>query len=115
MSVSNEVLIVLNSSRLGQGNPRLGESLMTSFLESVLTGQARPVAILLYNSAVVLATDQSPVCPVLKKCADPGIDILVNQESLEFYSLDKSVCAGHPASMDEMTQRMMNAATVVKP
>ncbi len=115
MSTTNEVLIVLNSSRLGQGNPRLGESLMNSFIESVLAQDARPAAILLYNSAVVLATSQSPICPVLQKCAQEGIDVLVNQESLEFYSLDGALQAGHSSSMSAMTSRMLNAAVIVKP
>ena len=33
--MSQDVLVVLNSSRFGQGNPQLGERLMKNFLNSL--------------------------------------------------------------------------------
>ncbi|MBF0579745.1 hypothetical protein IM774_08140 [Erysipelotrichaceae bacterium RD49] len=111
----NEVLVVLNSSRFGQGNPQLGEKLMVSFLESLADLDAKPRAILLYNSAVVLATDQSAVLPALDTLEKLGVEILVNEQSLTFYNLGGNRKVGQPCDMATMSQRMMNAALIVKP
>ncbi len=111
----NEVLVVLNSSRFGQGNPQLGEKLMVSFLESLADLDAKPRAILLYNSAVVLATDQSAVLPALDTLEKLGVEILVNEQSLTFYNLGGNRKVGQPCDMATMSRRMMNAALIVKP
>lgn len=111
----HDVLVVLNSSRFGQGNPQLGEKLMKSFLESLSQSETKPKAILLYNSAVVLSTDQSPVCETLQALEEAGVEILVNEDSLTFYSLGGVRKAGSPVSMEDMASRMLNASLIVKP
>ncbi len=114
-SMSDEVIIVFNSSRFGQGNPQLGEKLMISFLESLADQSAKPRAILLYNSAVVLATSQSPASTQLDTLEKMGVEILVNEQSLAFYNLGSVRTVGKPADMTAMTERMLNAGLVVKP
>ena len=61
VSVAEGTVVVLNSSRFGQGNPRLGEKLMKKFLNALEDGEMLPETIILYNSAVVLLTDGSPI------------------------------------------------------
>lgn len=112
---SHDVLVVLNSSRFGQGNPQLGEKLMKAFLEALKGSEERPRAILLYNAAVVLATDQSPVCPLLQSLEEDGIEILVNEDSLTFYGLGSVRKVGEPVSMEDMTARMLGASLILKP
>ncbi|MGM9961142.1 MAG: hypothetical protein ACI32F_07550 [Allobaculum sp.] len=113
--MSQDVLVILNSSRFGQGNPQLGERLMKTFLSSLATGKTRPTAILLYNSAVVLASSESPVLEDLQTLEKEGIEILVNEESLSFYSLDAALKAGTSCPLADMSEKMMNADLIVKP
>lgn len=115
MSLSNESILVLNSSRFGQGNPRLGESLMKGFLEALSLSESAPAAVLLYNSAVVLACKESPVLEQIKALEKGGCAICVNQESLEFYSLEGSLEAGKPMDISAMTKRMLDADVILKP
>lgn len=115
MNTVREVLVVLNSSRFGQGNPRLGESLMKEFLRSVLVGDSHPAAILLYNSAAALACKDSPVLETLKALEEGGCEILVNTESLEFYSLEEALEAGKSELLKPMTERMLHADLILKP
>lgn len=111
----SEVIVVLNSSRFGQGNPHLGEKLMQSFLSSLQSLSTRPTSILLFNTAIVLSTSQSPVCEELEKLANAGIEILVNEESMEFYALNSIQKVGRLANMEEMSQKMLEASLIVKP
>lgn len=113
--MSQDVLVILNSSRFGQGNPQLGERLMKSFLSSLATSKSRPTSILLYNSAVVLASDESPVLSSLQALEKEGIEILVNEESLSFYSLDEALKVGASCPLSVMSEKMMNADLIVKP
>ena len=117
MSEFNEypIVVALNSSRFGQGNPRLGESLMKDFLQSVSTEKNRPDAILLYNSAVVLACQDSELHAQLETLEKAGTAILANQESLEFYSLSERLVCGKSADMEQMSTVLMQAAKVIKP
>ena len=62
-----ETVIVLNSSRFGSGNPRLGESLMKDFLDCLSKADPKPDALLLYNTAATLASKDSPVLEEMKK------------------------------------------------
>lgn len=115
MSESNARIVVLNSSRFGQGNPRLGESLMEDFLDTLAKSVNVPQAILLYNSAVVLACKDSKLLKPLKALADLGCKVLVNEESLVFYSLAANLEYGEPTSLKDMTECMMEADAVIKP
>ena len=115
MSESNARIVVLNSSRFGQGNPRLGESLMEDFLDTLAKSVNVPQAILLYNSAVVLACKDSKLLKPLKALADLGCKVLVNEESLVFYSLAANLECGEPTSLKDMTESMMEADAVIKP
>lgn len=111
----DEVIVVLNSSRFGQGNPQLGEKLMKLFFAQLEKTQQTPAAILLYNTAVILACQDSPVQEAMEALVKAGVDVLVNEESLEFYSLGTQLKAGHSTPLAEMTERMLSAQTLIKP
>lgn len=108
-------VLVLNSSRFGQGNPRLGESLMNDFLAGAADSPLCPAAVILYNTAVVLACKDSVVLSMLQAMEEKGVSVLVNSESLDFYSLTEQLEAGKPCSMAEMTDILFEAETVIKP
>lgn len=108
-------IIILNSSRFGQGNPRLGESLMNDFFEALASMDEIPSAILFYNSAVNLACVEPGIINPLQSLEKRGCRLMVSASSLNFYNLNKELKAGTIASMEEMTEIMMNADSVIKP
>ena len=110
-----ETVIVLNSSRFGSGNPRLGESLMKDFLDCLSKTDPKPDALLLYNTAATLACKDSPVLEEMKKLEENGIEVFASLESLMFYGMSEDRQAGGPVNMDMMVQMMMNAKKVIKP
>lgn len=114
VSLASGCVVVLNSSRFGQGNPRLGEKLMKKFLNALEEGSSLPETIVLYNSAVVLLTEESACSRALKRLEHAGVDIAADKDSAEFYDLkDKFVC-GRTMEMEELTQLLMNATKVIK-
>lgn len=108
-------ILMFNSSRFGQGNPRLGESLMKDFFEALAMMDEKPDAILFYNSAVILACKDSPVLNPLQSLAKRGTEVLVSASSLHFYNMDKILAAGRIADMEEMAGLIMQADSVIKP
>lgn len=108
-------IVILNSSRFGQGNPRLGESLMNDFFEALAMQETAPDAILFYNSAVNLACQEPGILNPLHSLEKRGTRLMVSASSLNFYNLSQELKAGTIASMEEMTEVMMNADTVIKP
>lgn len=113
-SVASGTVVVLNSSRFGQGNPRLGEKLMKKYLNSLEDQAVLPETIILYNSAVVLLTEDSPCSRALRRLEHAGVDVAAEQDSAEFYDLkDRFVC-GRIMNMDELTAVLMNAEKVIK-
>lgn len=108
-------IVILNSSRFGQGNPRLGEKLMNDFFESLANMESLPDAILFYNSAVNLACVEPGILNPLKSIEKRGCRLMISASSLDFYNLNKDLKAGSIASMEEMTEIMMNAESVIKP
>lgn len=113
--LNREFLINLSSSRYGQGNPRLGESLMKSFLTSLGRQDPLPDAILLSNSAVILACKDSTALEELGALEKAGVEILVNEESLAFYSLEQSLLLGKATSLSDMTQRLAQGGQILMP
>lgn len=108
-------IIVLNSSRFGQGNPRLGESLMNDFFEALAGMDNIPDAVLFYNSAVNLACAEPGIINPLQSLEKRGCRLMISASSLNFYNLNKELKAGTIASMEEMAEMMMSADSVIKP
>lgn len=108
------VMLVFNSSRFGQGNPRLGEKLMKHFLEAVEEKGLLPETILLYNSAVSLLTEESSASRVLKRLERDGVSVAAEEESAEFYNLKDSFVCGHVIPMGEAAQLLMLTPKVIK-
>ena len=88
---------------------------MKDFLESLAETTPLPSAILLYNTAAVLACKDSPVLEQMKALEAKGVEVDVSLESLMFYGMSEDRVCGGPVSMDMMTSILMNAQKVVKP
>ncbi len=111
-SAGREVL-VLSSSRMGQGNPRLGEALLVSFFHQLEEREDVPGTIVLYNAGCVLACEDSPILNSLKALEDRGIDIAISNQSLEFYRMENTLSVGRAVDMEEMIQILMRASKTI--
>lgn len=105
-------IVLLTSSRFGQGNPRLGESLMQSFLFSMTLQDPLPDAIVFMNAAVALLCQDSEALRDLKTLQQEGVAILADEASLNFYGYRDSLMIGEKRDMNELTALLMGAAHV---
>ncbi len=112
---ADPVTIVFGSDRLGEGDPALGRDLLKSFLLTLDEMPKPPEALILYNAAVLLAFDESPVLAILKRLQLKRTEILVCQTSLKHYSAGRQTAVGEIRTMNLLVERMMHAHHILWP
>ena len=114
-SHENRPTVVFRSEYLGDGNPVLGDQLMSEFLQALLAYPDPPQALLFYNCAIHLTLDDSLVLEPLRQLMARGSEILVCRTSLQLLAPESVPVVGRPASMLELTDRMRQARQLLWP
>jgi selenium metabolism protein YedF len=109
------MLLVLKSSMLGDGEPDLGEKLMSAFLTQLLESGTIPARILCMNSGIFLTTEGSPVENVMKQFEAQGCEILSCGTCLEYYKRADRVLVGKPTNMRDTVQAMLHFKKILQP
>lgn len=115
MDLNKDLLLVIDSSGLGDGEPDLGERLMKAFLDVLLESGDLPARIICMNSGIFLATEGSPVLDTLKGYEDQGTEILSCGTCLEYYGRSNKLQVGRPTNMKETVDALLGFKTVLKP
>ena len=68
----------------------------------------------MYNSGVKLAIDGSAVLTDLKKLQNVGVEIFVNDMSLEYYGLKDKLAVGKLISMADLIKIQVGARKIIK-
>jgi len=110
-----KVVVYISSQLLGIGDEALGRFLMRAFLNSLLNLETRPSRLILINSGVHLASEDSEVVDTLKALADRGMEILSCGTCLEFYRLKEKMEVGRISNMFEILQSLLEADRVIRP
>ncbi len=110
-----KVVVYISSQLLGIGDEALGRFLMRAFLNSLLNLETPPSRLILINSGVHLASEDSEVVDTLKALADQGMEILSCGTCLEFYSLKEKMGVGRISNMFEIVQSLLEADRVIRP
>lgn len=105
-------IITVSSSRFGQGNPRLGESLMSSWFYVLTNSDPLPDAILFFNAGVALCCKDSPVLRDLKTIVSEGVKVYVDEASLNFYGYSDNLEIGEKKDLSTMAGMMLAASKV---
>ena len=114
MSLKDDLLVVIDSSGLGDGEPDLGEKLMKAFLNVLLESGELPGRIISMNSGVFLTTEGSPVLDILKRYEE-GTEILSCGTCLAYYGRSDRLCVGRPTNMKETVDALLNFKKILKP
>jgi len=109
------VTIVLGSERLGEGDPSLGQELMKTFLLALGEQPKPPEALILYNSAVRLTLQDSPVFKILQDLQNKRTEILVCSLSLQHLCPQSPLLVGEIRTMAMLVERMMQAHHILWP
>ena len=115
MSVNKDLLLILKSSGLGDGEPDLGLKLMGSFLEMLLESNSIPAKIICINSGIFLATTGSPVESQMTRLVEAGSEILSCGTCLDYYNRKEMLLVGSATNMRDTIKAMMEYKKVLTP
>ncbi len=115
MAVDNEMLLLLRSSMLGEGEPDLGEKLLRSFLSQLLESGNLPARIICMNSGIFLTTPGSPVRELMEKFVAQGCEVLSCGTCLEYYQRKDRLLVGKPTNMKDTVNALLTFKRVLQP
>ncbi|KAF0091739.1 MAG: SirA3 [Fusobacteria bacterium] len=92
--VDEEVVVLIKTSLFGEGDPKLGNILMKSFLVSLLESDKKVKALIFMNSGVELTTKNLEIVEVLKAFEEKGTVIYSCGTCLDFYGLKEDLKIG---------------------
>lgn len=115
MPLNNDLLLVIDSAGLGDGEPDLGEKLMKAFLNMLLESGELPAKIIFMNSGVFLTTEGSPVLDILARYAEAGTSLLSCGTCLDYYGRKEKLGVGEPTNMRDTVEALLRFGKVVKP
>lgn len=115
MTLNKDLLVVIDSSGLGDGEPDLGEKLMKAFLKVLLESAELPARILCMNSGIFLTTEGSPVLDILKRYEAQGTEVLSCGTCLDYYGRSDRLRVGRPTNMRETVDALLAFKKVLRP
>ena len=105
-------VFLLGAEAIGQGDDNLGYQILVTMLESLAKRDDRPVAIILWNTAVRLSAEGSPLIPHFKRLEGKGIPILLGKLCVNECELTGKIAVGKEATMDEILDLMQRHEVV---
>ena len=113
--LKRSVVVSVGSNRMGEGDERLGRTLMKGFLFAQTQLDALPDVMLFYNGGAALTCEGSDSLEDLRRLEEAGVTILTCGTCLNFYGLTEKLQVGGVTNMYNIAELMAQADLVVKP
>jgi selenium metabolism protein YedF len=110
-----KIVVYINSHLLGGGDEALGSFLMKAFLKTLLDLETQPNRLILVNSGVHLAAEDSKVLESLQGLSEKGVEIVCCGTCIDFYELKGKMKVGVISNMYNIIQSMLEADRVLRP
>lgn len=107
--------IVIKSTLMGDGDPKLGAMLMRAYINSLPEIDIKPKTIILYNEGVKLALIGSDTAETLKELVTSGIELIVCGTCVDFYDIKKQLAVGKISNMYNISTLMSESAFIAYP
>jgi selenium metabolism protein YedF len=108
MAVDSSLLLVVQSSMLGEGEPDLGEKLLRAFFAQLLESGSIPARIIFMNSGIFLTTEGSSMLDLIAQFASQGSEILSCGTCLEYYKRKDRLVVGKPTNMRDSVRALLD-------
>jgi selenium metabolism protein YedF len=115
MAVDKDLLLVIRSSGLGDGEPDLGEKLMKGFLATLLESGTLPARMTFMTTGIFLTTQGSPVLDILKTLEGQGTEILSCLTCLTYYGRQDKIAVGRATTMKETVASLLSFKKILQP
>jgi selenium metabolism protein YedF len=112
---AEKVVVYINSHLLGIGDEALGSFLMKAFLKTLLDLERKPDCLILINSGVQLASEDSKVLETLEALEEKGIEIISCGTCIDFYGLKDKMRVGAISNMYDIIQSLLEADRLIRP
>lgn len=106
VTVERDYIIFVGSEFLGRGSDELGGILTRSFFYTLAEADKLPAQVILVNSGVKLACENSPVLQHLIDLEKKGVQILACGTCLDYYGLREKLCAGSVSNMYTILEQL---------
>lgn len=108
-------VVAVSSGTMGDGDERLGATLLKGFLYALTELDTWPDTVLFYNSGAYLTTAGSESIDDLRRLEDAGVEILTCGTCLNHYGIADNLAVGGVTNMYSIVELMMAADSVLKP
>jgi selenium metabolism protein YedF len=112
---AEKLVVYINSHLLGMGDEALGLFLMKAFLKTLLDLERRPDRLILINSGVQLASEDSKALETLMVLSEKGVEIVSCGTCIDFYGLKDKMKVGAISNMYDIIQSLLEADRVIRP
>lgn len=114
-AAAKNTVVVVSSSKMGEGNDELGGVLMKGFIFALSQLDELPKTILFYNGGAPLTCEESPALEDLKSLEAQGVEILTCGTCLKYYGMEDKLKVGEVTNMYTIVEKMTGASMIVKP
>ena len=115
MVKDKDMLLLLKSTGMGDGEPELGERLIKSFLTVLFNSGTIPARIICVSSGIFLSTQGSPVTDIFEKFERQGASVASCTACLEYYGRRDKIVIGTATDMKDIVGAMLSFKKVVSP
>ncbi|MCY6353773.1 sulfurtransferase-like selenium metabolism protein YedF [Clostridium sp. ZS2-4] len=112
---NENILVVVSSDKMGEGNDELGEILIKGFIYALTEIEKLPSTIIFYNGGAKLSGKQSSAIEDLKKLEEMGVEILTCGTCLDYYGLKEELAVGKITNMYNIVEKMNAAHRIIRP
>ena len=108
-------VVVISADHMGEGDDKLGRTLLKGFLFALGQLDELPKTILFYNGGARISCEGSESLEDLKALSEKGVEILTCGTCLNFYGLSEKLAVGGVTNMYSIVETMANADLILKP
>lgn len=112
-SMHGDIVVLVTSSVMGQGDDKLGSILMRSFIYTLTQLEGILKSVIFINSGVLLTTNGSDVLEYIKALEERGVEILSSGTCLDYYHLGDKLGTGTITNMFTITEKIMEGPRVI--
>ena len=114
-SAGRKTVVVISKDHMGEGDEKLGKTLLKGFIYALTQQESLPSTMLFYNSGAFLTTEGSESITDLRTLENLGVEILTCGTCLNNYGIQNRLLVGSVTNMYVITEKLIGADSVVKP
>lgn len=108
-----DLVILITTDALGQGERELGEVLMKGYLYTLTEATKTPKRLMFLNGGVKLTVEGSLVIDHLRKLEEKGVEIISCGACLDYYKVKNQLLVGGVGNMYDIVEKSNAAAKTI--